>query len=375
LGLQNPTGRAALMLLAVAVLGGFARPEDEAFAEFLFEKGNKALRSRDYEEAATQFERAVEQKSPYPEAAFALGEVLERLGHLRDAMAAYRRCESEVAAAESPSRAWQGLAHKAEAALSRLKRRFAELNRLDDRFVRDCLALARKHKDTRPGIARQALEAARRIDPESMEVRALLEDLPGPPPEGTSVEEGAAPAEVPGAPELKGTPLFPLDQLDDWDPGAKLVWSIENGTVTADSRDGTGHLNWYDAKRFTGDYTVRVRMRMLRETSARRYFGMMIGGDGKGNWWAIVINSSDELMLDRVVDDQREEIRTVILPGFDPKAWNTLEAQTQRGTIYVRMNGKEVCQATIGGRSAFDGKVALFVQELTIEFQRLEVEE
>lgn len=374
MGLRDTIRGAALTLLAVVILGGATYPEDEAFAEFLFEKGTKAVKSRDYEEAAEQFRRAVEQKSPFPEAAFALGEALERTGHLRDAMAAYRRCTSEVAAAENPSRAWQGLARKADAALTRLKRRFAELNRLDDRFVRDCLAFARKHSEERPLLVRRALEAARRIDPDSRDVRALLEDLPEPPSPETEADPVSAQAGE-QLPALQGTPLFRNDDLDEWDPGAKVVWSIEGGVVTARSHDGGGHLNWYDTKEFEGDYTVRVRMRMLKDGGARRVHGLIIGGDGRDNWWSIFINSRDELLLDQIVEDQPNALRTVILPEFDPLQWHTLEVQSERGTLYARMNGKEIFQITVGGRNKFDGKVALFVQELTVEFSRLEVEE
>ncbi len=98
IGVGLPLAIGCAALLAVTVLAG-----DPDVAQFLYRKAEKARRARKYEEAEKSYRRALEEQSPFPEAAFGLGQTLEKRGRLGEALHAYRRCRDEIAASPAPS--------------------------------------------------------------------------------------------------------------------------------------------------------------------------------------------------------------------------------------------------------------------------------
>ena len=107
---------ACLALLVVVEAG------DRDVAQFLLKKAEKAYRAKDYEQAVAGFKRARAEFTPLPEAAWGLGQALEKLEREAEAIAAYRLCAEQVGAAEKPSAKWKALARRANAAVSRLRR-------------------------------------------------------------------------------------------------------------------------------------------------------------------------------------------------------------------------------------------------------------
>jgi tetratricopeptide (TPR) repeat protein len=265
--------RFSLLLLLLGLGASIGRAGDPDVADFLLKKAQKALRAKDYAEAESSFRRAMEEMSPFPDAAYGLGETLEKLDRNLDAIAAYQRCHDEVAAqADSPASA-RSLQRKAAHAIARLQRRFADLAKIDKDFIDRCMAFGRKYGDTNPAQARLAYEAVLGIDPAHASAKAALERLPSAP----KREQPAPPS--PAAPKPWGKSLIVSDDLEAWSPGLAKEWSCSAGVVTGDVPDRDGKLNWLDDREFEENYALRVRFRVVHvHDEDRRAFGVFFGG-------------------------------------------------------------------------------------------------
>lgn len=353
--------RGWLLCLALLVV---VEAGDRDVALFLLKKAEKACRAKDYEQAVTHFKRAREECTPFPEAAWGLGQALEKLERSGEAIAAYRLCAQEVGEADKPSAKWKGLARRANAAVARLRRRFAELDRLNRAFIGDCLKFGKKRIETDPHWARTAFETILKLDPMHREARRHLEKV------GPAAAPGGE--QTPGAGKGWGTPLIRGDDLDGWSPGIRHPWTCAKNVVVADVASRDGQINWVDDLEFTGRYEVRVRMRVVRSGGMGRTFGLMVG-NGKDYWHNIFIEDDNDVVLVEFDAGRVRHVKHAIPRNFDPKQWNTLRFVVNRGSISVYLNKKKLFGYDADERDTFDGKVGLFAQNGRIEFKELEV--
>ena len=334
-----------LALLAVVEAG------DRDVALFLLKKAEKACRARKYEEAADTFKRAREEFTPLPEAAFGMGQAFEKLERNADAIAAYRLCAEEVGAAEKPSAKWKGLARRANAALKRIRKRFAQLDKLTRAFIDDCMRFGIAHVKTDPRWAQTAFETVLKLDPTHTRARRCLDKF----------------KKV----EAWGTPLIRGDDLEGWSPGIRPPWTCAKGVVAAEVGE-EGRVNWVNDVQLSGRYELRVRMRVVRSGGARRTLGLMIG-NGEDYWHNFFIEDDNDLVLVEFNQGNWRPCKDTILRDFDPQRWNTLRLAVDRGSVSVFLNDKKVLEYDADERDTFDGIVALFAQNGRIEFKEFEV--
>ena len=346
-----------LAFLAVVEAG------DRDVALFLLKKAEKACRAKDYEEAAATFKRARAEFTPLPEAAYGLGRALEKLEREAEAIAAYRLCAEEVDAADKPSARWQGLARRANTAVTRLRRRFAKLDRLNRAFIADCLKFGIAHLKTDPRWARTAFETVLKLDPTHKDARRYLEKT------GKVTTPGGG--KTTGAGKTWGTPLIRGDDLEGWSPGIRPPWTCANCVVVADVGN-PGHINWVNDVELTGRYEVRVRMRVLRSGGTRWTLGLLIG-NGKDYWHNFFVKNDNGMVLDEFDAGNVRPVKDAILRDFDPHQWNTLRVAVDHGSLRVFMNKKKLFEYDADERDTFDGNVALFAQNGRVEFKELEV--
>jgi tetratricopeptide (TPR) repeat protein len=323
---------------------------DRDVALFLVKKAEKACRAKNYEEAAETFKRAREEFTPLPEAAFGMGQAFEKLERNAEAIAAYRLCAEEVGAAEKPPAVWKALARRANAALTRIRRRFAELDRLNRAFIDDCMKFGIAHLKTDPRWAQTAFETVLKLDPAHTRARRCLDKFK--------------------KAEAWGTPLIRGDDLEGWSPGIRPPWTCAKGVVAADVGN-PGHINWVKDVELTGRYEVRVRMRIVR-SGAQWTFGLLIG-NGKDYWHNFFVKDGHSIRFDEYDGGTIRPRKDAILRDFDPQKWNTLRLAVDRGSLGVFMNEKKLFEYDADERDAFDGNVALFGQSGLFEYKELEV--
>lgn len=350
---------AACVVLAAAATGG-----DRDVAEFLFKKAEKAYRAKDYESAASDYARARKEYTPHPPAAYGLALALEKLGREPEAIAAYRQCIAEVDAAAEPSWKWKTLRRKSAAAVKRMRRRYAELDRLNRDLIERCLAFGKEHAKASPQWAAKAFETVLRLDPAHVGARRALDGL-------ERKKPAPAPPPAKAAPKDWGRSLVRGDDLEGWDPGLRAPWTCENGVISADVEGRSGKLNWLDDTEFEGRYELRIRLRVARDGGAGRTYGFMLG-NGR-DWHALLVQDSNDVVLLRSEDDEDTHLKDAIPRDFNPHRWHVFRLKADRGTLTVYLDDKELFEHTADDRDAFDGKLALFAQNGRIVFERLEV--
>jgi tetratricopeptide (TPR) repeat protein len=341
-----------LIALLLAPVPGAAGDRD--VAELLFKKAEKAARSNKHEEAVSLYERALEEHSPHPEAAFGLAVVLEKLGRSEDALQAYLRCRDEIAALESPSRKVKSMDGKAANAIKRLGAGYAELQEIDEKFVEACVDIGKRYVRSDPPWAKRAFETALAIDPLNKTAKRHMERLSG--------------VEGPAAIQRPFRPVIDEDDMKKWDPGARGLWSCSGGVLTGDTADQKGHANIY-TERLEGTYSFRASFRVTRSTGKKRTHGIFFGNKPDRTVWALIISWDDELVLSKWRGADHVEERMKILTGFDPRQWHTLQVDVTPGKVECLLDGVEIFELAEQGEKAFDGNPLLFIQDMRVEIR------
>jgi len=345
------------LLLGVAfalALGARAVAGDRDVAELLYQKGLKASREKNFTEAESCFRRAIAEFSPYPDAVFAHGEALEKLGRAAEACVAYRRCLDEIRASPPPASKWKTLAGKAEKAVARLDKATDDLTRLDREFIDACLALARSCGDKSPPTARGACEAVLALEPANSAAKACLAGLGG----------GGG-----GAAEAGWIDLCGEDGLSEWDPGESAEWSCEDGVITGVAEARLGQLNWRDDHVLKGRYTLTATFRIVQEQQSA-LFGLFFGArDLMRTRTGFILTSRSVLDLAETIDERTTLVRNFVPKTFDRKARHTMRVEVEPGRVRCLLDGVEAFSHVAKESSAFDGSPGIFVQGGRIEIR------
>ncbi len=346
------------LLLGVAIawaLGDRAVAGDRDVAELLYQKGLKASREKNFAEAESCFRRAIAEFSPYPDAVFAHGEALERLGRAAEACAAYRRCLDEIRASPPPASKWKPLLGKAEKAVARLDKATDDLTRLDREFIDACLALARSSRETSPQAARSACEAVLALEPGNIAAKGLIE--------GLAASAGA------GASEGGWIDLCGADGLSDWEPGESEEWSCEDGVITGVAEARLGQLNWRADHELEGRYTLTATFRIVQEQQSA-LFGIFFGArDRMRTRMGFILTPRSVVDLSETIDEKTTLIRNHAPRNFDRKARHTMRVEVEPGRVRCLLDGVEVLSHVAKESSAFDGSPGIFVQGGRVEIR------
>jgi hypothetical protein len=338
---------------------GSASGGDPDVAELLLKKAKKAFSSKDYREAEHCFRRAVREMSPFPEARFGLAEALEKLDRPREALDAYRDCVGDIEANGDLAK-WRSLRNRAQQAVTRLLGRSAELVKLNDAFIRECLDFAKKHASSDPQWAREAYETVLRLDPANMVAKGHLAMLP---------KAGAAPP-VPEKPEPAGGGFGePVLRAELWSGAPE--WSVGVEAIVGDSPNA-GKLFWLEGMPLEGRFSVRGTFRVARAYD-RLGFGVFFGSEGREPWWGLFFRSTGAVSLERCEEGSNHQVRDTILDGFDVAKQHTIQLDVRPGDVVVSLDGKELFEFSAEDRKTFDGKICLYVQNGRIEWTSLEV--
>lgn len=355
------------MVLPLLLLAPRALPEDADVARFLFGKAQKSYRAKNYEEAEKLYRRALDELPTFSEAAYGLGQALEKLGRAQEAIRAYRRCIDICSGCAEPTSRQRTVATKAGRAITRLRRRFAALDKLNRDFIRRCLAFGKKYAKSDPAWARKALEAVLALDPANDVAKSYLAGLPA---DGKAGPPRKPPEKKPG--KTWGEPLIMPDDLSAWSPGESDEWSVSGPIITGDVRGRDGKINWLDNLKVDGKYEVRFRFRVRRDGGARRTVGFFIG-DGKDYWWALMLDDDDSLVLLRYANGTNTPSKERALGEFDAARWHTIRIEVDRCEAKFHLDDEKMFEVFAERRQAFEGKFAFFVQNAKVEFQDLEL--
>ncbi|MHC4473193.1 MAG: tetratricopeptide repeat protein, partial [Planctomycetota bacterium] len=172
-----PAHRIVPLLLVLPLLALPVGAGDKDLAKLMFKKGEAAKKAKNYEEAADLYRRAIDEDPPFPEAALGLGQALEKLGKIPEAIEAYLECRDAVAGLDPPSRKLARLAKDADKAVARLGKDYAALQAIDAEYAKKFYALGRRHKKSSAGWAKRAFLVARHLAPGDERIGKCLTEL------------------------------------------------------------------------------------------------------------------------------------------------------------------------------------------------------
>jgi len=352
-------------LLCLVLCAAPAHAGDRDVAQFLCDKAEKALRAKDYEAAVEDFRRARAEATPFPEAAYGLGAALEKLGREVEAIGAYRLCVAEVEADKDPSSKRRSIARRAAGAIKKLRRKFAELDKLTLECVDRCLAFARERRKSDPRWAEEAYRLVLKLDPMNAEAKLGLEILAK-----TAQVQPATSVKKAEPSKPRGRALIRGRDLEGWDPGIRAPWSCADGIVTCDGTQRDGHLNWVDDVKLKGRFELRAKVRIAVHRGERRALGIFIG-DGKNRWHAVIMEDTNDMVLVLREGDRNTDVANGIPRDFDPAKWHTWRLVVDDDDIDVYIDDQKIF--SYRDRQGITGSPALFVQSARVEFKEIEV--
>jgi hypothetical protein len=354
LGLSTGMG----VLIALAILVGAAGAGDKDIAELLYGKGEKAYRKKAYKEAVDHYRRALEEHSPYPEAAYRLGMALEKLGNGKEALEAFLLAEQQFGELEKLTRKQQRSLASARKCIARLGAGYGELKKIDDEFVKQCVALCRKHFNSSPAWAKKACETALAIDPKNKLALGFREKL------GST----ALPSSTGGLFE----PCIVDDRLEGWDPGVEPPFTCSGGVMTITPTDKGGHPNFVK-KRLTGEFEFRAKFRPLTWEGKLLSFALIFGHKPDGTLWSLGVDWNNEFVLVKWDSKSNQPVKTKIISEVELKRWYQIHVKVKDGKLTALLDGKVAFEYDGGNKEAFDGAFGVLSQEVKVEIKEVEV--
>lgn len=346
----------AVVVVAVALAAVADRScADRAAAEFYAQRGEKALRDKDWATAAEQLRKAIEEDERYAPAHGALGEALLGAGDRAAGLAALRKAVAIADETKPVPPAWA-------AALARFRKRLAELDtsgvaldKLADRYVVDLLAFGEKWVSRDPETAASALKDLQRLRPSDPRVKVLA-------------------AKIEKAEAAMWVPLFNGRDKTGWDWLDAREWFVAYGALV-----GEVEKKAMVAKAkvsYDGDFDVRAEVRIVKRYGPGASFALL------GAWKAEYHHASfgilgenlvyEEEAGPRVVDTKLQLKPSAATPPFDPESWTVYELRFRGESVFAAVNG--VVVGTFPRLPARDrGAVGIRIQHVVAHFRRIEV--
>jgi tetratricopeptide (TPR) repeat protein len=356
--------RATILVLAVLVLGPGSRlAADEDSAAYFTSRGRKALEAGRLDEAAGHFQKALGEAAEFPDAMLGLAEVALARGEKAEAArrleACLMRCRRGL-----PVQGVYEVRTRAEELLRKVERPRLEYCLLREEYADRLLSLAQRSEEKAPDLSRRCVDRILKICPDRAEALELRKRLGG----------GAAPAEAAAAaPPGKGEPLFNGRDLEGW-VGLGLTWQVKDGILTGRASENAYLLR--KNRQLEGDYTVEYELRFVKDLGKDPMVSLIFGMTGEHEKWNVLMFKQrcylehDHGGADRQVRVGKREFFQ-ISGGFDPSAWNRIRVQVRGRKLTCFANGKELFGYASPEEGAFDGMVALVVQDCHFELRRL----
>ncbi|MHC5036210.1 MAG: family 16 glycoside hydrolase [Planctomycetota bacterium] len=340
----------------VVLVAGQAAAADREAAEFFADRGEKALKEKNWGKAEEAFRRALKEDESFLPARYGLAEALLGAGRRAEAVEALRRVVHDAEKSGSIP-VWPALLEKAKKRLQSLDLAGATLDKIIDGYVKDLLALARKWLRKDPDLAGRCLRRILRLRPGQEDALKLQKKLGG---AGTG----------------KGKPLvlFNGRDLSGWVHMGFPTWQVREGMIIADVRDAayTGRSEPH----FKRNFEVRLEMKVLEERPGPTMVALLGTYKGDYNHYALGLLKGRIVWEEQTGEQERRSIFTAnptdLKKGFDPAAWNTFTLQFREKEVLALVNGARIAREPRPS-TRDEGFVGLLVQNAKVAFRKIEV--
>jgi len=345
---------AALVLLALGAAFAFADREN---AEFLGERGEKALAAKDWAGAEGHYRKALAEDPTWLPARFGLGEALLGLSRRDDAVAEFRAFTAGAKALTPLPDGWGALLQRAEKRLVQLDAAGTELRNLVDQHATALVSLSKKWAKGDPDLAVRAARRALSLRPGDAQAAQLIESL------GQSA---------------KGEPiaLFDGTSLSGWLEAVLPTWSAKDGAIEGSCRDAAYICR--SERHFDGDFDVRCEARLVQsyEGSGPVFWALDAAYDGKESGYVLgVLKGALWFEEERGAEESKDIVDaspSTLDKPFDAKEWHSLEVRLRGGRAIALVNGQEI-GSTERSIARSGGFVGLKVQNCRVQYRKIEV--
>jgi tetratricopeptide (TPR) repeat protein len=351
------TGRRILALALLALLAAApAALADRATAEFFAGRGEKALQAKDWAGAEEHYRRSLQEDAGFHPARYGLAQALLGSGKTAPGIEELRKFSGDVRGDAGASAEWKALLARADRQLQDLDLAGAELRKVLDRYADDLAALARKWAPKDPATAARAARRILEIRPGDREATALLEKVGG---------------------SMKGpaVSLFNGRDFAEWDNPNTVVWTVEEGFIVGNARDGQYFAR--HTREFTGDFDVTLEARFLEERTGVPLLGVLSCFRGPYDRYYFGLLNRKVAFSDQEKDGEERTIAKRVLADVktpvDPMGWNVYEVRFRGNEVTALVNGEVVGTDPRPARRD-GGFVGVCVQDAKVAIRRLEVQ-
>jgi len=344
---------ALLLALLAAAPAALA---DRATAEFFAGRGDKALQAKEWPAAEEHYRRSLQEDETFLPARYGLAQALLGSGRTAPGIEELRKFSNDVRADAAASAEWKALLAKADKQLQDLDLAGAELRKILDRYADDLAALARKWAPKDPATAARAARRILELRPGDKDATALL-------------------AKMGGSAKGPAVSLFNGRDFAGWDSPNTVVWTVEEGVIVGNARDG----NYYarHTKEFKGDFDVTFEARFLEERTGVPVMGVLACFRGPYDNYFFGLLNRKVCFYDKEKEGEERSIVKVPLSdvktAVDPVGWNTFELRFRKDEVTALVNG-EVVGTDKRPERRDGGFVGISVQDSKVAFRKLEVQ-
>ena len=309
------------VLLALAWAGPCrSASADREAAGFFVQRGDRAVKEKNWDEAEKQYRKALEEDEHFLPARLGLGEALLGTGNRTGAIEEWRRLVTEGQAMTPLPAGWGDSLVKAKKRLADVDEAGTALAGIVDQQVDALLALATKWLARDADVASRALQEVLRIRPGNEKALALVEKATG--------------AGGGWKPQFDGKDFAGFT-------GMSKEWDVVDGALVCDGKDGAYALKT-DAS-FTGDFDVRMEAKMAAKYDGPMLYGLAATGKGFDEWALFGIHTNALVLRDENGPSiaARELFAAApkdMKPPFDPTEWTLYEMHFRGDDIELRVN-------------------------------------
>jgi len=341
------------VFLLAAVLGAPAAADmDEALD--LLDEGDAAFKGGNYAGAAKLYREALEAAETCLPARFGLGEALLAMGDAQGAVVAFRQVIRQVRSEAGIPAAWQELARKAQARLTKHDANGRKLEALIDAHVAKVMKVALKYRRKDPDLSDRALDVVLSLRPDhkrASEVRAAMSS------------KGA-----------RKEAIFDGKQIADWDGGRSSDWSVEDGVIVSESKGIATFIR--NQEEIKGNFDVIMEARIAKVHDRTPFLALMAGWTAEYDHTRLGTLSGALTWFEHRGEDDKEQVfrkeAKRLRRPYDPSKWNVYELRYREGWIHALVNGREVHKLKRPEARA-GGYVGILSQGCRGEVKRLEV--
>ena len=352
--------RALLVPLALALLLGSHGEvwADRTEAEYFAQRGDKALKARDWAGAQVQYRKALEADASFLLARAGVAEALLGAGDRDSGLTELRKFVADVEAGQGLPPPWLALAAKARKRLADVDAAAAQLEAIADRRVSDLLAFSDRWAEKDPVMAIRALREVLRL--RATEARALdaLEKL--------GVER-----------PFTGVHVFNGRDWAGWMQPVGPQWAITGGSIVADVPTGLA-VAVRAKETWSGQFDMVMEARLEDDRTADHPALFLLHAAVKSDYdhMTFGILGEEVVLIEERSSTSSEQVfhaDPASLPKpFDPKAWNRYELRFRADVIEAVVNGEVLfSQPRPAERDA--GGVGMRVQSAKVSIRAIDV--